>query len=52
MTAVQVLMYKLHIDSPELIEEFFNVVEQLGENQRRFIAADFVLQRVLTGGFS
>ena len=51
-TAVVAMMYKLQIRSPELIDEFCNVVEQLGENQRRFVAAGIVLQRVLTGGFS
>ena len=46
------MMYKLQIRSPELIDEFLNVVEQLVENQRRFVAADVVLQRVLTGGLT
>ena len=51
-TAVVTMTYKRQIRLSELIDEFCNVVEQLGENQRRFVAADFVLQRVLTGGLS
>ena len=52
MTAVRVMMYKLQIRSPELIDEFFTVVEQLWENQRRFVAADVVLRRVFNDGFT
>ena len=53
MTAVQAMLYKLQIRSPELIDEFCTLVEQLGEN-RRFeqVAADVVLQRVFTDGFA
>ena len=46
------MMYKLQIRSPELIDEFFNLAEQLVENTRRFVAADVVLQRVLPGGLT
>ena len=46
------MMYKLEIRSPELIDEFLNVVEQLVENQRRFVAADVVLQRFFTVGLT
>ena len=51
-TAIISLMYKLQVRSPELIDEFFSVAEQLVENTRRFIAADVVLQRVLRSGFT
>ena len=51
-TAVVSLVYKLQVRSPELIDEFFILAEQLGENTRRFVAADVVLQRVLTGGLT
>ena len=47
-TAVIALKYKLQVRSPELIEEFCSLAQQLVENARRFVAADFVLQRVLT----
>ena len=46
------MMYKLQIRSPELIDEFFSLAEQLVENTRRFVAADVVLQRVLTSGLT
>ena len=45
-------MYKLEVRSPDLIEEFISLAEQLAENQRRFIAADVVLQRVLSSDFT
>ena len=45
-------MYKLHLRSPESMDEFISLAEQLVENQRRYVAADVVLQRVLTGGFT
>ena len=45
-------MYKLQVRSPELIDEFFSLAEQLVENTRRFVAADVVLQRVLRSGFT
>jgi len=51
-TAVVSLMYKLQFRSPELIDEFLSLVEQLVENPRRFVAADVVLQRVLTSGYT
>ena len=51
-TAVVSLMYKLQVRSPELIDEFFSLAEQLVEKTRRFVAADVVLQRVLTGGLT
>ena len=51
-TAVIALKYKLQVRSPELIEEFCSLAEQLVENSRRFVAADVVLQRVLSSGFT
>ena len=46
------MMYKLRIRAPELIDAFFNLAEQPVENTRRFVAADVVLQRVLTCGLT
>ena len=51
-TAVVSLIYKLQVRSPELIDEFFSLAEQLVDNTRRFVAADLVLQRVLRSGFT
>ena len=51
-TTVVSLIYKLEVRSPELIDEFFSLAEQLVDNTRRFVAADVVLQRVLRSGFS
>ena len=51
-TAVVAMMYKLQIRSAELIDEFFNLAEQLVENTRRFVAAGVVLQCVLTSGLT
>ena len=51
-TAVVSLIYKLQVRSPELIDEFFSLAEQLVDNTRRFVAADVVLQRVLRSGFT
>ena len=51
-TAVVSLIYKLQVRSPELIDEFFSLAEQLVDNTRRFVAADVVLQRVLSSGFT
>ena len=45
-------MYKLQTRSPELIDEFLSLAEQLVESTRRFVVADVVLQRVLTSGFT
>ena len=47
-TAVIALKYKLQSRSPEFLEEFCSLARQLVENARRFVAADLVLQRVLT----
>ena len=41
-TAVVSLIYKLQVRSPDLIDEFFSLAEQLVENTRRFVAADVV----------
>ncbi len=51
-TAVVSLMYKLQVRSPELIDEFLSLAKQLVESTRRFVAADVVLQRVLSSGFT
>ena len=47
-TAVIALKYMLQDRSPEFLEEFCSLAQQLVENSRRFVAADLVLQRVLT----
>ena len=47
-TAVIALKYMLQDRSPEFLEEFCSLARQLVQNARRFVAADLVLQRVLT----
>ena len=42
----------LQVCSPELIDDFLSLAEQLVGNTRRFVAADVVLQRVLRSGFT
>jgi len=51
-TAVVSLLYKLQFRSPELIDEFKSLVERLVVNTSRFVAADVVLQRLLSSGFT
>ena len=51
-TAVIALKYKLQVRSPQLIEEFCSLAQQLVENARRYVATDVVLQRVLASGLT